>query len=208
MPYFPPVQSINDFTPDKCLDILHRALGTVNLQIDVKAVKTWTMSAQVAEHFQVHQLTRTICSDTHVLTLLCSAVLLGYLPSGLRQPRAFTRYNTRHAGGPLRVPDKPAGLAKVVHVWVESNSCMHAAPPCGMLRACLLLCLQHIYTLFCVAPAQQDKEFVMQCCPVRKLSGTTLKLAKTDCRSAWYRWDLCCWLAMRPTDFHPLAPLG
>ena len=55
MPYFPPVQSINDFSPAKCLEILHRALGTANIQIEVKAVKTWTMSAQVAEHFQVRK---------------------------------------------------------------------------------------------------------------------------------------------------------
>ena len=56
VPYFPPVQSITDFSTAKCLDILHRALGTVNTQVDVKAVKT-TMSAQlglqVAEQFQV-----------------------------------------------------------------------------------------------------------------------------------------------------------
>ena len=72
VPYFPPVQSINDFSPAKCLDILHRALGTVNVQIDVKAVKTWTMSAQVAEQFQVRIQPRCItntpeqhCRDTY-----------------------------------------------------------------------------------------------------------------------------------------------
>ncbi len=92
MPYFPPVQSINDFSTAKCLDILHRALGTVNIQIDVNAVKTWTMSAQVAEHFQVciqprctANTTECHCSCTHVLNLLSSAAWLIRPSRGLQQ---------------------------------------------------------------------------------------------------------------------------
>lgn len=33
----------------------------------------------------------------------------------------------------------PARLARVVPAQVNINSCMHVAPPCGMLRACSLM---------------------------------------------------------------------
>ena len=69
-----------------------------------------------------------------------------------------------------------------------------------------LMCYQ-IGTSFCVAPAQKDHD-VAQCCAVQMLSGSVLKLAKFDCRCAWYRWGLCCWLAMQRTGFPPLALLG
>lgn len=53
VPYFPPVQSVADFPISKCQDILRKAAGLPDLQVDVKAVKTWNMSAQVAQSFQV-----------------------------------------------------------------------------------------------------------------------------------------------------------
>jgi hypothetical protein len=53
VPYFPPVQSLADFPASKCRDILRKAAGLPNLEVDVRTVKTWNMSAQVAERFQV-----------------------------------------------------------------------------------------------------------------------------------------------------------
>lgn len=52
VPYFPPVQSLADFPASKCRDILRKAAGLPNLEVDVRTVKTWNMSAQVAERFQ------------------------------------------------------------------------------------------------------------------------------------------------------------
>ena len=53
VPYFPPVQSAADFPVSKCQDILCKATGLPDIHLDVREVKTWTMSAQVAERFQV-----------------------------------------------------------------------------------------------------------------------------------------------------------
>ena len=53
VPYFPPVQSIADFSPVKCVDILRKAAGLPSMQVDIKTVRTWSMSAQVADNFQV-----------------------------------------------------------------------------------------------------------------------------------------------------------
>ncbi|KAL0022974.1 hypothetical protein WJX79_000687 [Trebouxia sp. C0005] len=52
VPYFPPVQSLADFPASKCRDILRKAAGLPNLEVDVRTVKTWNMSAQVAQRFQ------------------------------------------------------------------------------------------------------------------------------------------------------------
>lgn len=53
MPYFPPIQSVADFPVSKCIDILRKAAGLPRMQVDIKTVETWSMSAQVAAKFQV-----------------------------------------------------------------------------------------------------------------------------------------------------------
>ena len=55
VPFFPPVQSVADFPASKCRDLLRKAAGVPDLDLDIRAVKTWNMSAQVAESFQVRQ---------------------------------------------------------------------------------------------------------------------------------------------------------
>ena len=67
MPYFPPVQSLANFPASKCRDILRKAAGLPNLEVDVRTVKTWNMSAQVAERFQVMSAVdwlATVCAPT------------------------------------------------------------------------------------------------------------------------------------------------
>ena len=67
VPYFPPVQSLADFPASKCRDILRKAAGLPNLEVDVRTVKTWNMSAQVAERFQVISAAywlATVCAAT------------------------------------------------------------------------------------------------------------------------------------------------
>ena len=56
VPYFPPVQSVADFPVSKCVDILRKAAGLPRMQVDIKTVNTWSMSAQVADRFQVRCL--------------------------------------------------------------------------------------------------------------------------------------------------------
>ena len=42
-----------DFPTDTCKGLLRKATGVPDLDLDIRAVKTWNMSAQVAESFQV-----------------------------------------------------------------------------------------------------------------------------------------------------------
>ena len=52
-PYYPPQQSPDQFTPDVCLDLVHRAVGTYDIpDLDVKLVRPWVLSARLSERFQ------------------------------------------------------------------------------------------------------------------------------------------------------------
>ena len=53
VPYFPPAQSIADFSPEKCEELLLAAIGDPGIDIDLRSVRTWTMHAEVADNFQV-----------------------------------------------------------------------------------------------------------------------------------------------------------
>ena len=53
VPYFPPMQSLQEFTPQRCKQLMQIASGLETpLELTVKSVRTWAMSAQVAETFQ------------------------------------------------------------------------------------------------------------------------------------------------------------
>ena len=53
VPFYPPVQQLEQFTDAFCKDLILKASGLDELHIVVKSVRSWTMSAQVAETFQV-----------------------------------------------------------------------------------------------------------------------------------------------------------
>ena len=53
VPFYPPVQQLEQFTDAFCKDLILKASGLNELHIVVKSVRSWTMSAQVAETFQV-----------------------------------------------------------------------------------------------------------------------------------------------------------
>ena len=53
MPYFPPAQSLADFTPNVLKAQLVAAIGQPGISLDVKSVRTWSMHAEVADKFQV-----------------------------------------------------------------------------------------------------------------------------------------------------------
>ena len=49
VPYFPPLQSPEDFSEATCLQLIRAATGLPDLQdIQIKQVRPWAMSAQVA----------------------------------------------------------------------------------------------------------------------------------------------------------------
>ena len=49
-PYDPDLRKREDFTPERCREIVGRALGA-DTDFEVRSVDTWTMTAQVAEHY-------------------------------------------------------------------------------------------------------------------------------------------------------------
>ena len=53
MPIFPPLQSAADFDEAACAALVRAALGDPVADVSIAGVRTWTMSAQVAERFQV-----------------------------------------------------------------------------------------------------------------------------------------------------------
>lgn len=52
IPYFPPVQLLEDFTAAECRRRIQEALGDKTLDIDVHSVQSWAMTAQVATHYR------------------------------------------------------------------------------------------------------------------------------------------------------------
>lgn len=69
LPYFPPLQSVEDFSPARCAALLKAAVGTRldTLRMDIHSVRTWTMHAQVAARFKVGSSCggcRGLCTST------------------------------------------------------------------------------------------------------------------------------------------------
>lgn len=51
-PYDPDAESLADFPDERCRAIVERAIGRDDVALAVKAVSTWTMTAQVAERYR------------------------------------------------------------------------------------------------------------------------------------------------------------
>jgi 2-polyprenyl-6-methoxyphenol hydroxylase-like FAD-dependent oxidoreductase len=52
IPYFPPLQTPEDFTKDACAAIVRRAAGNASLSLELKTIKPWSMSAETAETYR------------------------------------------------------------------------------------------------------------------------------------------------------------
>jgi 2,4-dichlorophenol 6-monooxygenase len=52
IPYFPPVQRLEDFTADDCRRRIRDAVGDRELAVDIHSVQSWAMTAQVAERYR------------------------------------------------------------------------------------------------------------------------------------------------------------
>ncbi|MEI6251844.1 MAG: FAD-dependent monooxygenase [Mycobacteriaceae bacterium] len=52
IPYFPPVQRLEDFTAEDCRRRIRDALGDMELAVDIHSVQSWAMTAQVADHYR------------------------------------------------------------------------------------------------------------------------------------------------------------
>ncbi|KAK9819702.1 hypothetical protein WJX72_001426 [[Myrmecia] bisecta] len=57
VPIYPPLQTLADFTPAVCKSLLLNTLGAgADLDIHVSAIRSWTMSAQVAQCFRMNRV--------------------------------------------------------------------------------------------------------------------------------------------------------
>lgn len=100
VPYFPPLQSPKDFTPEICADIVRKAAGDAALPLHVKTVRPWAMSADVAEQYRSGNILlagdaahvvppsgalgmNTGIQDAHNLAWKLAAVVRGKAPSQL-----------------------------------------------------------------------------------------------------------------------------
>ncbi|WP_101946563.1 FAD-dependent monooxygenase [Mycobacterium sp. 3519A] len=52
-PYFPPFESLDDFPPATCRDRILDAIGDRNIEVNVKAVESWTVQMQVATTYRI-----------------------------------------------------------------------------------------------------------------------------------------------------------
>ncbi|CAD7703322.1 unnamed protein product [Ostreobium quekettii] len=53
IPFFPPLQSLADFSPEVCRNLVEAAAGAPCHDVDIRDLRTWGMRAQVAEKFSV-----------------------------------------------------------------------------------------------------------------------------------------------------------
>ena len=52
IPYFPPVQRLEDFTADECRRRIRDAVGHGDLVVEIHSVQSWAMTAQVANRYR------------------------------------------------------------------------------------------------------------------------------------------------------------
>src|SRR6478672_12924131 len=52
IPYFPPVQRLEDFTADDCRRKIRDAVGHRELAVDIHSVQSWAMTAQIADQYR------------------------------------------------------------------------------------------------------------------------------------------------------------
>ena len=50
--YDPAAESVDDYPPERCLDMVRAALEDPSLPLEMCSLSTWTMSAQVADHYR------------------------------------------------------------------------------------------------------------------------------------------------------------
>ncbi|MGV9713756.1 FAD-dependent monooxygenase [Gordonia sp. NPDC003424] len=53
IPYFPPIESVDDFPAEVCRSHIIDAIGDGGVDIEIKSIQSWTMHAQVADSYRV-----------------------------------------------------------------------------------------------------------------------------------------------------------
>ncbi|WP_316574203.1 FAD-dependent monooxygenase [Nocardia canadensis] len=131
-PFDPAQESLSDYTPQRCIDLVRTAVGSADLAVDIRSVGTWTMAARTAASYRAgrvllagdsaHQFPptgglgmNTGLADADNLGWKLAAVLGGWAPDALldsyeTERRAVAVSNTEHSvGNALRMVDAGVG---------------------------------------------------------------------------------------------------
>jgi hypothetical protein len=101
-------ESAEDFTEAKCADVVRRALGTSDHPFTIRTVRTWTMTAQIAERYRERRIflvgdaahrfpptgglgLNTGVQDVHNLVWKIAAVEAGWAPESLLETYEIER---------------------------------------------------------------------------------------------------------------------
>ncbi|GGP54203.1 FAD-dependent monooxygenase [Saccharothrix coeruleofusca] len=98
--YDPEAETVADYTPERCAELIRRALGVDEVEIEVKSVGTWRLASRIARHYRrgnvflvgdaAHQFPptggmgmNTGIADADNLGWKLAAVLAGWAPESL-----------------------------------------------------------------------------------------------------------------------------
>lgn len=118
-PFDPHTESLSDYTPQRCIDLIRTAVGSEDLALDIRSVGPWTMAARTAASYRqgrillagdsAHQFPptgglgmNTGFADADNLGWKLAAVLSGWAPESLldsyeNERRAVAVSNTEHS---------------------------------------------------------------------------------------------------------------
>ncbi|GGN99839.1 FAD-dependent monooxygenase [Nocardia rhizosphaerihabitans] len=118
-PFDPRTESLSDYTPQRCIDLIRTAVGSADLDVDIRSVRPWTLAARTAASYRrgrvllagdsAHQFPptgglgmNTGLADADNLGWKLAAVLGGWAPDSLldsyeEERRAVAVSNTEHS---------------------------------------------------------------------------------------------------------------
>ena len=132
-PFDPEAERLEDYTPERCAEIVRGALARPDLDFEVETISTWTMTAQVAARYREGRIflvgdsahrfpptgglgLNTGVQDVHNLAWKLAAVLGGRAPERLLEGyegerRPVARRNAEQSlSNAMKLPQVPAAL--------------------------------------------------------------------------------------------------
>eukprot|EP00850_Spirogloea_muscicola_P009468 SM000053S17425 [mRNA] locus=s53:359446:362725:+ [translate_table: standard] len=153
IPFYPPQQRLEDFSVATCTDLIRKAAGVPGLDVAVREVRQWAMTAQVAAHFRAgavflagdaaHQFPpaggfgmNTGIQDAHNLAWKLAMVHQGLAPEVLLDTYDAERRPVASTNASLSVANYEAALAvpRALGLDPAAAALLHATLMQGPLR--------------------------------------------------------------------------
>eukprot|EP00850_Spirogloea_muscicola_P017975 SM000160S02516 [mRNA] locus=s160:75189:78610:+ [translate_table: standard] len=157
IPFYPPQQRLEDFSVATCTDLIRKAAGVPGLDVAVREVRQWAMTAQVAARFRAgavflagdaaHRFPpaggfgmNTGIQDAHNLAWKLAMVHQGLAPEALLETYDAERRPVASTNASLSVTNYEAALAvpRVLGLDPAAAALLHATLTQGPLRYLLL----------------------------------------------------------------------